>query len=403
MSNVFLSHSSKDKDFVEKLANDLNKQGVRVWFDKWEIKVGDSIVEKINDGLSKNDYLAIILSPNSVNSNWVKKELNSSLMKQLSKKSVKVLPILYKDCEIPDIIIDLKYADFRFEYISGVKELIEVLKSKSPRTIIKEKNNKKVKQKSIEYVLKEIIRTANFCKRLTESIFYELSIRIFFISIKENQEENYNLKYIKENKIISPLIFEEIDNLLTLFKEDRFSDFINKIDHNSKVLIENIFTNYKVHIKNLIFKTGRSAQYYIEDDILKVKKPVYFLRQDDEDEMNFYSYYKGGIFDVIRYVGALAGVEVYNRLTENFVNNFDMLREDELKKYLVDYYIPTNLEKTKKGKKYYNSYVNILNFLKWHLQNTIYSWEDVEDIYTHTYNPEKYCFEYKKTIRLFIK
>lgn len=43
MPSLFLSHSSADKTFVEKLAKDLEGVGVNVWFDKWEIKVGDSL------------------------------------------------------------------------------------------------------------------------------------------------------------------------------------------------------------------------------------------------------------------------------------------------------------------------------------------------------------------------
>jgi hypothetical protein len=43
MPSIFLSHTSIDKPFVEKLANGLRSIGVNVWFDKWEIKVGESI------------------------------------------------------------------------------------------------------------------------------------------------------------------------------------------------------------------------------------------------------------------------------------------------------------------------------------------------------------------------
>lgn len=57
MPSLFLSHSSADKTFVEKLAKDLEGVGVNVWFDKWEIKVGDSLTGKIEEGLQANDYL----------------------------------------------------------------------------------------------------------------------------------------------------------------------------------------------------------------------------------------------------------------------------------------------------------------------------------------------------------
>lgn len=124
---VFISHSSEDKIFVEKLATDLKKYHLPLWFDKWEIKVGDSIVEKINEALGIMTDLVLILSKKSVNSKWVKKELSTALMRKLKDNSVKVLPVLIEECEIPIIIIDLKYADFVLDYTNGFLDLIEAL------------------------------------------------------------------------------------------------------------------------------------------------------------------------------------------------------------------------------------------------------------------------------------
>ncbi len=49
--DVFLSHSAKDKAVVRPLAERLRKDGLKVWFDDWEIKPGDSIPAKIEEGL----------------------------------------------------------------------------------------------------------------------------------------------------------------------------------------------------------------------------------------------------------------------------------------------------------------------------------------------------------------
>lgn len=78
MPQLFLSHSSKDNEFVEKLRQSLKADGYNVWYDDWEIRVGDSIIQKINDGISESDFLIIVLSKNSVNSKWVREELNSA-------------------------------------------------------------------------------------------------------------------------------------------------------------------------------------------------------------------------------------------------------------------------------------------------------------------------------------
>lgn len=135
MPSVFLSHTCVDKPFVEKLARDLRRIGVNVWFDKWEIKVGESITWKIEEGIHQNEYLGIILSPEALNSEWVKSELSSAWVKQMQSKKVVVLPILFRDCSIPLFLSDRKYADFRRDYQAGLEELATVLGIKKTETI----------------------------------------------------------------------------------------------------------------------------------------------------------------------------------------------------------------------------------------------------------------------------
>jgi hypothetical protein len=135
---AFLCHSSEDKKFVEKLATRLTADNFELFFDKWEIKVGDSIVEKIDSALSKMTDLIIILSKNSVNSRWVKKELSSGLMKKMEDNSVKILPVLIEECKIPIIISDLVYADFTENEQTGYMDLIDGLQLKHKNLPIKE-------------------------------------------------------------------------------------------------------------------------------------------------------------------------------------------------------------------------------------------------------------------------
>lgn len=109
---AFVSHSSKDKPFIRQLTADLTKEGVSVWLDEQKILVGDSISDKISQGLVESDYFLIALSDSSVNSSWVQKELNAALIHEIEKRKVKVIPIKLSDCEIPVLIKDKKYADF---------------------------------------------------------------------------------------------------------------------------------------------------------------------------------------------------------------------------------------------------------------------------------------------------
>jgi len=129
--SVFLSHNNADKEFVHKLAVDLTNRGCQVWLDDWEIKAGDSIVEKIEQGIADNEYLIVILSRNSVKSRWVRIEINAAFFRQVSERKIKLVPVLIEDCEIPPLLCERKYADFRQNYNNG---LVEVLRALSVET-----------------------------------------------------------------------------------------------------------------------------------------------------------------------------------------------------------------------------------------------------------------------------
>jgi hypothetical protein len=125
---AFLSHSSRDKPFIRQLATDLTANGITVWLDEQMIKVGESILERVGQGLAESDYFLIALSDNSVNSEWVKKELNEALLKEIEERKVRVLPLKLSDCEIPSLIRDKKYADFSHGYRSGLNDLLAAMR-----------------------------------------------------------------------------------------------------------------------------------------------------------------------------------------------------------------------------------------------------------------------------------
>lgn len=126
-SKIFISHSSKDKEFVRDLAWKLKNLSLDVWYDEWAISIGDSIIDKIFEGLEDSDILIIVLSKNSVSSSWVKEELASANMRRISQRNIRILPILIDDCEIPISLMHIKYADFRDRDEKSLVELIEVI------------------------------------------------------------------------------------------------------------------------------------------------------------------------------------------------------------------------------------------------------------------------------------
>lgn len=126
---VFISHSSKDKPLIRQLANDLKAEGVDVWLDERKILVGDSISEKIGQGLAESDFFIIAISDNSINSEWVKKELNNAIVKEIERRKTVILPIKLGDVEMPNLISDKLYADFTVSYKEGFLKLLNAIKN----------------------------------------------------------------------------------------------------------------------------------------------------------------------------------------------------------------------------------------------------------------------------------
>lgn len=124
---IFISYSHRDKEFVDKLALILIDKRIRVFVDRWEMKLGDSITNKVQDAISDASFLMIILSKNSVESDWCKREITSALMLELERKRIVLLPILIEDCEIPLFLRDKYYADFRTSFDDGLKTVLESL------------------------------------------------------------------------------------------------------------------------------------------------------------------------------------------------------------------------------------------------------------------------------------
>jgi DDE superfamily endonuclease/TIR domain len=88
--DVFISHASEDKEsFVRPLANRLQEQGLRVWFDELTLTVGDSLRRSIDRGLAKSRYGIVVISPNFLRKEWPQKELDGLVAREID--GVKIL------------------------------------------------------------------------------------------------------------------------------------------------------------------------------------------------------------------------------------------------------------------------------------------------------------------------
>lgn len=105
---VFISHSSEDKDSVGTLAERLRQNNVDAWYADWEIRPGDSIVQKINQGLEECDVFVIVVSRNSVASRWVREELSSAVVKCIGDKA-QIIPVRLDESPVPAVINHLHW------------------------------------------------------------------------------------------------------------------------------------------------------------------------------------------------------------------------------------------------------------------------------------------------------
>ena len=94
--DVFLSHASEDKElFVEPLARELTSLGVRVWYDKFALRVGDSLRRSIDMGLAKSEFGVVIFSPAFFRKKWPQRELDGLFALEMQGRD-RILPILHE-------------------------------------------------------------------------------------------------------------------------------------------------------------------------------------------------------------------------------------------------------------------------------------------------------------------
>lgn len=96
MSQIFISYSRRDLDFVQALVNKLRRRNFRVWMDKSDIKPGNNWQDAIKTSVSASDALIAFISPDSVDSEWVGIEIDEAL-----DQGITVIPYVYRSAELP--------------------------------------------------------------------------------------------------------------------------------------------------------------------------------------------------------------------------------------------------------------------------------------------------------------
>lgn len=103
---IFISYSRKDLAFVAKLAKDIIEAGYEVWYDLSKIEGGDRWAQEIQDGINQSEIFALVVSPNSMESEWVEKEYLFA-----SRRGMKIVPLIHELSELPIWLLNIQYID----------------------------------------------------------------------------------------------------------------------------------------------------------------------------------------------------------------------------------------------------------------------------------------------------
>lgn len=99
--DVFISHASEDKEpFVRSLASELGKE-VKVWYDDFTLRVGDSLRQSIDKGLAQSRYGIVVLSHNFFTKNWPQRELDGLVSRE--RDGAKVILPIWLDVDVEDV------------------------------------------------------------------------------------------------------------------------------------------------------------------------------------------------------------------------------------------------------------------------------------------------------------
>lgn len=124
---VFLSHSSNDQAFASSVVAMMRRHGIPVWHSQTNIVGARQWHDEIGAALKRCDWFAILLSPSSVNSMWVKREVLFALKDQ--RYADRIVPVLYQPCDYDELswtLSLLQTVDFTGDVDDGYRALLRV-------------------------------------------------------------------------------------------------------------------------------------------------------------------------------------------------------------------------------------------------------------------------------------
>lgn len=191
---IFISYNHKDEALIDTVARRLELEFGRnnIFYDKWSMQPGDSIIGKMNEGLEEFTTFFFFVSPNSLESKMVSLEWQTALNKAVNN-NLKFVAVRIADCSIPVIISNMLYIDLYGEGMDdAVAKMKCVVKGENTYKPLEEFENLKAEVKVID--IKKAVITV-------KAMMYTEQSPSFAIGC-ENDYKDFNIE-IKSERMVS--------------------------------------------------------------------------------------------------------------------------------------------------------------------------------------------------------
>lgn len=305
MEKFFISYAHSDLAFVSDFIHDLKQLDVPVTYDMWELKIGDSIINKISSVIDESFGVIVVISHNSVTSNWVSKELSLALMGEINDGK-KVIPVKIDDSKLPASLKDKLYADLSFNYYRGFRRLLETIIPEKISMFERGTELRKIEDDKKMYLSSLIINNEEkliieWIKTYPENLYYEFGSRwsvseilngISFKNIDVNffaingQSFRYNLKLIILGKLS---VLDQKDYLYDMQQkiEALQEEFLERENDMKRVIAIRMRSSYGVsqilnarsyesifsRIPKIALVAGRRAEY--NKELNKIRNKIF--------------------------------------------------------------------------------------------------------------------------------
>lgn len=299
--DVFISHASEDKDtFVRNLANKLCEFGLNVWYDEFELKVGDSLIKSINKGLLNSNFGIVILSPAFFEKGWTDYELTSLLNVGIHNQNQHILPIWHN--------INADNVANKFPYLMDLYALSS------------DESLEKLCYKIVEVVKPSLINSSNIIDAFRKMDFSTIeNVSIAKLKVHDIQHEALPTYIIVGCQMICCVLQEVFDFTFEEFCENLARDS----DYDREFVL---WTCIAITYNDFVIK------YKISD--LKIKKDVALF---------------------------LLKLLMCNESKDDYISNYSLLSKDEYVDLYVSFVENHDRVGTFMGEKYLSTYPNIIS------------------------------------------